>query len=397
MARTAEYSIKGYLYQFLRYLSEILVAEEGTKITIEGAIEDIDVVTPTLTTAVQCKYHEQADKFTLGKIYKPILLMLEHFSKNAAQVPTVYYRLFCYFPEEGGTRSLTRTELDTVLATTSEPLKVIAGRIAAGVDLDAFLGRFKIEFGQSTDALQQSVVASLKAKGFSAEDVEAIIYPTAIQRIVDLATQGAVTDRTIEPSVFLQGLRRVRQVTFTRWTRELATRAQIFQRLRKDLKLSLGHNSRARHFVIDPGAIAHFDDDVVRFIKKFVERYSCKYLHDNPPLFAITGQYDVGALQARLHDAGLRCADGLVGGVEFRASELFRRPLRRRTPFAIEFSLRLAKRAVMTESGMTRPDELFLVNVEDDAWVHHDVNVHRFEIERLSDLEYVLQLRDSYV
>ncbi len=397
MARTAEYSIKGYLYQFLRYLAEILAAEEGSKITIEGAIEDIDVVTPTLTTAVQCKYHEQADKFTFGKIYKPILLMLEHYSNNASVVPKVYYRLFCYFPEESGTRSLTRAELDTVLATTSEPLKVIVGRIAAGADLEAFLQRFTIEFGQSAEALQQSVVASLKTKGFSAEDVEAIIYPTAIQRIVDLATQGSVTDRTIEPALFLQGLHRVRQVTFTRWTRELATSAQIFQRLRKDLKPSLSQNSRGRHFVIDPAAIAHFDDDVVRFIKKFVERYSCKYLHDNPPLFAIAGQYDVGALQARLHDAGLRCADGLVGGVEFRASELFRRPMRRRAPFAIEFSLRLIRRAVITGSVTKRPDELFLVNVRDDAWAHHDVNVHRFEIERLSDLEYVLQLRDNYV
>ena len=397
MARTAEYSIKGYLYQFLRYLSEILVADEGSKITIEGAIEDIDVVTPTLTTAVQCKYHEQADKFTLGKIYKPILLMLEHFSNNTSLAPKVYYRLFCYFPEESGTRSLTRAELDTVLATTSEPLRVIVGRIAAGVDFEAFLKRFTIEFGQSTDALQQSVLASLKAKGFSAEDVEAIIYPSAIQRIVDLATKGAVTDRTVDPAVFLKGLHKIRQVTFTRWTRELATRAQIFQRLRKDLKPSLGQNSRGRHFVIDPVAIAHFDDDVVRFVKKFVERYSCKYLHDNPPLFTITGQYDVGALQARLHDAGLRCADGLVGGVEFRASELFRRPMRRRMPFEIEFSLRLARRAIVTESGPKRPDELFLVNVADDAWAHHDVNVHRFEIERLSDLEYVLQLRDSYV
>lgn len=62
MARTAEYSIKGYVYQFLRYLSEILEATDGSTITIEGAIEDIDVTTPDLTTAVQCKYHEQAEK-----------------------------------------------------------------------------------------------------------------------------------------------------------------------------------------------------------------------------------------------------------------------------------------------------------------------------------------------
>jgi hypothetical protein len=48
VARTAEYSIKGYLYQFLRYLSEILAAGDDTKITIEGAIEDIDVAAPGL-------------------------------------------------------------------------------------------------------------------------------------------------------------------------------------------------------------------------------------------------------------------------------------------------------------------------------------------------------------
>lgn len=110
MARTAEYSIKGYLYQFLRYLSEILAAGDGSAITIEGAIEDIDIVSPGLTTAVQCKYHEQADKFTLSKIYKPILLMLEHFSTNTVSTPEIHYRLFCHFPGETGTRSLSKAE-----------------------------------------------------------------------------------------------------------------------------------------------------------------------------------------------------------------------------------------------------------------------------------------------
>ena len=40
-----------------------LAAGTDTKVTIEGAIEDIDVATAGFTTAVQCKYHEQADKF----------------------------------------------------------------------------------------------------------------------------------------------------------------------------------------------------------------------------------------------------------------------------------------------------------------------------------------------
>lgn len=395
VARTAEYSIKGYVYQFLRYLSEILEATDGATITIEGAIEDIDVTTPDLTTAVQCKYHEQAEKFTLGKVYKPILLMLEHFSHHSAP-PKVHYRLFCYFPGSSGSQSLTRTELETVLATNSVSLKAIVARLAPGVDLDLFLSRFSIEFGPTCEALQDTVLASLNAKGFSSEDVDAIVYPNAFQRIVDLATRSTAAERTVEPSAFITALNDVRQVTFTRWTRELATRAKIFQRLRKDLKFSLGQNSRGRYFVIDPTKIANFDGEIVRFIKKFSERYSFKYLHANPPLFAITGEYDVGALQARLHDVGLRCANGLVGGTEFRPTELFRKPMRRKSPDELEFRVRLAKRSVVTETGPKRPDDLFLVNIADDDWDHPDVNVHKFEIERLSDLEYALQLRNDY-
>ena len=395
MARTAEYSIKGYLYQFLRYLSEILAAGTGTKITIEGAIEDIDVATAGFTTAVQCKYHEQADKFTLGKIYKPILLMLEHFSQNANQTPKIYYRLFCHFPDQSGSRNLTKIELETVLGTGADPLKAIIKRIVPGVDYDQFLKRFTIEFGQTTDALQQSVLNGLRGKGFSAEDIEAIVYPNAIQRIVDLATKSSVADRTVDPSIFIATLHDVRKVTFTRWTRELATRAQMFKRLRDDLKPSLGQNARGRTFVLAPAAIEKFDDDIVRFIKKFVERYCCKYLHSNPPLFMIVGDYDVSALETRLHDAGLRCANGLVG-TAFRTKDLFRRPMVKKSPFAIEFSLRLAGRDSVTEDPPKRPDELFLVNVADDPWTHPDVDVHRFEVERLSDLEYALQLRNDY-
>jgi len=39
---------------------------------------------------------------------------------------------------------------------------------------------------------------------------------------------------------------------------------------------------------------------------------------------------------------------------------------------------------------------LFLVNVESDSWEHSDINVHKFEIERLADLEYALQIRNDY-
>lgn len=396
MARTAEYSIKGYLYQFLRYLSEILVAGPGTKVTIEGAIEDIDIEAPGSTTAVQCKYHEAVDKFSLSKIYKPVLLMLEHFSHNSSATPEIRYRLFCHFPDQNGTRLLSKDELKSVLATKAEAMQKIIQRIAPGVDHDVFLTRFTIEFGQTSDDLQKSVLATLSTKGFSSEDVDAIIFPNAIQRIVDIATQSAITDRTVDPPTFLEALRDVRRVTFTRWTRALASRAQIAKRLREDLAPSLAHNVRRRMFVIDPTMIEKFDDTIVGFIKGFVDRYCYKYLHEYPPLFLITGDYDVDALATRLHDAGLTAATGMVGSA-FRANALFKKPMRRKTPLQIEFRLGLARRSLVTEDPPQRPDELFLVNVADDAWAKQDATVHRFEIERLSDLEYVLKLRNVYV
>ncbi|TXN20601.1 hypothetical protein [Methylobacterium sp. WL19] len=283
-----------------------------------------------------------------------------------------------------------------MLATKSESLTAIIARISPDVDHEEFLRRFSIEFGPSVQDLQKSVIEALIQKGFSADDINAVVFPNAIQRIVDLATQLTVSDRTVEPETFLAALKDVRRVAFTRWTRELTTRAQIFKRLREDLKPSLAQNARARTFIIEPSNIENFDNRIILFIKNFVERYSCKYLHSDPPLFIIAGAYDVGALQARLYVAGLRCERGMVGETTVVAKELFRTPLIKRQPFKIEFSLRLANRNDLNEVPEKRPDDLFLVNISNDTWEHPDINVHKFEIECLSDLEYALQLRNNY-
>ncbi|MCT7009442.1 hypothetical protein M1749_24160, partial [Salmonella enterica subsp. enterica serovar Oranienburg] len=71
MARTADYTIQGFLYQFNKTLLEILRAAGDSVVTVEGIVEDIDIVAGDVTTAIQCKYHESNDVFTLSSIYKP--------------------------------------------------------------------------------------------------------------------------------------------------------------------------------------------------------------------------------------------------------------------------------------------------------------------------------------
>jgi hypothetical protein len=394
LARTAEYSIKGYLYQFLKYLEEVLAASEGATVTIEGAIEDIDVNLLGSVTAFQCKYHEQSEKFTLSKIYKPVLLMLEHFS--AQPMACANYVLFCHFPDKEGEEQLSPLELKTVLETNAANLKPIVSRISTDVDLDTFSGRFRVIFGPTAEKLQSTVIAAFETKGFLREDIPSIVFPFAIQRIVDISTKGSVAERTLKPAEFLQSLRAVKQVTFTRWTRELASRKQIFERLRKDLKERLNLNSRRRCFVIDPTEISDFEIEIVRFIKNFVDKYSHKFLHDHPPLFVLVSPYNIGGLCARLFEAGVHCTTGDVGGGEFRASQLFRAPMRRSKPYQSEFAARLASLSQLPTIIGQEPDEIYLVNIDKSPWELSATNVHALQVDKLSDMEFALQLRGTY-
>lgn len=395
MSRTAEHSIRGYLYQFLRYLSEILAAAPGTQIRIEGIVEDVDVVTPRLTTAIQCKLHEQADKFTLGKIYKPVLQMLEHFGNSAPGDPEIQYRLFCHFPDKAGTMRLTLDDMTTIERTTSDPLKAIIARIPAATDRAAFLARFTIEFGPCLDDLEQQVLVALVAKGFAADDIATLVYPNAVQRIVNLATRPFPEDRTVDATAFVQTLRELRHVTFTRWTLALKTRSDALKKLRDNLSAGLALNSRSRFFVVGPAGEPTFDAEIAGFIKKFVEKYSSKYLHNDPPLFLLANEQDVKAIATQLYDAGIKATIGEVGGV-FRAEELLRPCLRTKNPVMHEFRVRLAARDQLAEFPRPRPDELILINVDDDPGERPGMTVHRIRTDQVAEIEYAFQLRKSY-
>lgn len=117
MSRSADYTIQGFLYQFNKTLIEILKAPDDAEIHIEGIIEDIEIQTPTTLEAIQCKYHETQEKFTLSTVYKPLLQMMQHFHLNNNQI--IKYKLFCHFPldPEQADIQITKVDLETTLKT----------------------------------------------------------------------------------------------------------------------------------------------------------------------------------------------------------------------------------------------------------------------------------------
>src|SRR4051812_5907498 len=119
MTRTADYAIQGFLYQFNKTLQEILKAPDDAVVTVEGIIEDIEVVTGEITTAIQCKYHESNESYTLSALYKPLLQMMSHFHANPGG--KVEYILFAHFPGLGQTDvTVDKAALETALKSTNK-------------------------------------------------------------------------------------------------------------------------------------------------------------------------------------------------------------------------------------------------------------------------------------
>lgn len=112
--RVADSTIKGFLYQFNKTILEIANADSEEVITVEGVVEDIDVLSVTgELEAVQCKYHESKEKFIPSLIFKPLLKMAEAYDKN----PTarVKYTIFIYVPNEThGEKAIERSTLGKV-------------------------------------------------------------------------------------------------------------------------------------------------------------------------------------------------------------------------------------------------------------------------------------------
>lgn len=100
MSRVADSTITGFLYQFSVTLEHLLKSNVNDEVFIEGKIEDIDIDNGEGIKAIQCKYHESEEGYTLGKVYKPILQMLKTYMENENQPSPneIDYILYAHFP-----------------------------------------------------------------------------------------------------------------------------------------------------------------------------------------------------------------------------------------------------------------------------------------------------------
>lgn len=193
-SRTADYTIAGFLYQLNLTLLELLDSAQDSMITVEGLIEDIDILDKEITTAVQCKYHE-ATKYTPSVLYKPLLQMMEHFHKNNEK--QIRYKLLAHFPDKEGSITITATELQAVLNSTDTTLAKYTAPLKNKVDIAKFLTKFEGKFSPSLESITNKVHASLLRNGILQDDLETIAYPNAINFIAMLSINHLESQRMV--------------------------------------------------------------------------------------------------------------------------------------------------------------------------------------------------------
>jgi len=401
MLRAADYTIKGFLYQFNKSILEILKSSDESTITVEGIVEDIDVVTPSVTRAIQCKYHEASGSFAPSSIFKPLLQMIHHFHLNADA--NIDYILFAHFQgvDTISPPTIGKSDLEGALSSTNADLKKLTEQLRGKVDLEGFLVRFKLEFGPGFDELVTEACGALKASGIPEGDIDTLAYPNAIYIVAMLSVKHDPAERTTTKPKFLKELKDIRKTAISRWTLALRTRKQLLDARRAQLKAHLDKNARLRYLVIDSKSLDDYSAEIVLFVSDYLDKYHFKPAHIYTPVFCLcTSLEDLNDVEYRLYEKGIVCATGLIGG-RFETLHFFREPLYGKEVGGLlrrEFRVRLLRwEDHAPELNARKCEDLYIIGEPDcDSLEAADVNVERLAAPSLKEIKYLMGVSNVY-
>lgn len=432
MSRVADSTIKGFLYQFNLTLNEILKSS-NEEIKVEGLIEDIDIKGEGEIKAIQCKYHEKQESYTLSKIYEPILQMMKHYVENSNN--DIKYVLYAYFPnQKEGKKILTSDEIERVINTEDTDLiskyvshikecedkeinmliekerkskeekkkmqeYFVENENKLKFDIQEFMNRFTLIIGEKYEKLKDTNKELLVELGFSKEDVNELFFPNAIQTIADLSIQAVDTERIIKKSDLIKKMRESKRTAITRWTKELLGNKKMLEIRKKQLKEGLDINNRRRCFIIDPNNIEDFNEVVVNFLCKYIKKYSSKIKLHTVPIFCfmhIDEDY-IKSLTSRLYNKKIIVNDGYKGEKFFK-DYFLKEPEKIYKTSWWEFNIKIINYSetfceIINEN---KPEDIFIIDKEIPNGIDTlDINIELLNVQKIEELEFVLRLREE--
>ena len=309
MARSAHYSIKGYLYQFLSTIECILALQNGEEIEIEG-IEDIDVHGLKGLDLIQCKYHE-AQKFVPSLVHKPIGLMIADYMVN--QDDPSSYKLYAHFGE-----NVPQDELWINNEFMRKALsKINNAPTASDAQLAAFKAHFQFLAGISFDAQQKKIKSLLQSEfSCSKSEAEGYYYNNAVTFIAEKSAASDATARRLSKATFKSGINE-KSALFDVWQRELQGREAYIKLIRDKLIASnvIKNNVKRRLLLLSKDFIenAEIDLSAEQFIVDLVNNYPLKgqlYNTEGWTIIIESSVNKIKGIKSFLVDNGIHYNDG---------------------------------------------------------------------------------------
>lgn len=317
--RQADSTIKGYLYQFNKSILEILCMSDDAILILEGIIEDIDILSPTGTTTIQCKYHEDR-KFRMSSVAVPIIEMLCNYCESSYVGKEMEYVLFAYFADN--VDSISDTDFINFLNTTHDKEILIKyfhriysipdasildlanktkktdvdkktlisyyetkrSSLSLRVSIDDFWSCFRYIKAEQFNQQKEKVLEELK-KYTDPETAITLYYPNALSYVASLSAKKSVEDRTISKSNFISFLTHQRTILLNKWMLEALDRKAVLRAKRASLVACFAANPDIRAFVFSDVFLCNNSDSIIPFIRDYLSKYFKKRTLQKPPIF----------------------------------------------------------------------------------------------------------------
>lgn len=315
--RQADSTIRGYLYQFNKSIYEILQLNDDEEIILEGVIEDIDIQSPTSTTTIQCKYHEDK-KYLISGVATPILEMLCHYYECHALGKSVSYILYAYYEEN--TDSVTMDAFadflnttkdkdiqikyfhriytipdDKMLAIAIKPQKKKVEKqalldyykdhrdsLALKVSIEDFWARFRYEPAEQFDVLKENIMSQFEAI-VDIDTARTLYYPNSFSFVANCSAKSDVSERIVSKAQLLAYLSTQKSVLLNRWTLAAMDQEKVLKDKKKYLSGYFAGNTDIRAFVFSDEFLEANKDKILPFLIEYLNKYFKKpHLHRQP-------------------------------------------------------------------------------------------------------------------
>ena len=212
--RSAESSIKGYNYQFLHTIKDILENQNDTYENIIEGIEDLDIDNGDEKKLIQYKYHEEKS-YTNSKVAKPIGLMFNHFLRPTTKA--ISYKLYIYLIDEKLDEITDDILLEILkLKSATDYIDETCRKFVTNKELvSQFNNIFTCKLTQKYDDLQNDIISSFESiLNLSNEEAKIVYFSNAIKIINDLAIQSDEVNRKITKRELLSKLNTYKNILY---------------------------------------------------------------------------------------------------------------------------------------------------------------------------------------